>query len=57
MTDQQLERLIEQALQAGLKATDSETRRFAFKRMAELIGQRSPRRIQQMERAMGLRSS
>jgi len=57
MTDQQLERLIEQARQEGMKATDPEVRRFAFKRMAELIGQRSKKRVEYMERAMGLRAS
>ena len=55
MTDLELERLIDQALQEGLKATDTEVRRFAFKRMAELIGQRSKKCIQKMEQERGLR--
>jgi hypothetical protein len=40
MTEEKLERLIEQARQEGVKATDVETRRFAFRRMAQLMNSR-----------------
>lgn len=56
MTDTELEAQIEAARKQGVESTDPETRRFAFKRMAELIAQRSPKRIEQMERARGLRA-
>jgi hypothetical protein len=56
MTADRLEILIESWRLVGTHEPDKELQREAFKRMGELIAQRSPAQIERMERAQGLRA-
>jgi hypothetical protein len=56
MTSSQLENLIEIYRTLGCLETDPRRARDAFERMRELIGERSPERVEQMERERGLRA-
>jgi hypothetical protein len=50
-----LEMLIESYRLIGVNEPDREKRQQAFKRMGELIAQRSPKQVEQMECERGLR--
>jgi hypothetical protein len=54
--DAALERRIECARIAMTLAKDAASQRDHLERMTRLIAQRSPRQIEKMERAMGLRN-
>lgn len=55
MTDQELEKQIEATRQIAMQENDRFRQREVFAIMAQLIGQRSPERIREMERERGLR--
>ena len=57
MTDQEREQAIERYRQTLVESPDPVTKRIAALRMKELIDQRSPQRVEQMERERGLRTS
>ncbi len=56
MTDVEREQLIESYRKALVEAPDDQTKRIAALRMKELIGQRSPERVKEMEISRGLRA-
>lgn len=53
--DEELEHRIETARVAMTQALAPETQRYWCDKMTQLIGQRSPQRIAEMERERGLR--
>lgn len=57
MTDQELEEQIEATRQIAMRENDRFRQREVFAIMAQLIGQRSPQQVEQMERERGLRAS
>lgn len=54
-TDEELEHEIEDAYEAVLRARGDEQVTTAWQTMRTLINQRSPQRVEDMERARGLR--
>lgn len=56
MNPELLEALIESWRVIGTHESDPILRRYAFRRMSELIAQRSPTQVEHMERAQGLRA-
>lgn len=57
MTDEEREEAIESYRLKLVASRDPLTKRIAALRMKELIAERSPERIKQMERERGLRAS
>lgn len=57
MTDAELEEQIEATRQIAMRENDRFRQREVFAIMAQLIGQRSPQQVEQMERERGLRAS
>lgn len=57
MTDQEREQAIESYRLTLVDSPDPVTKRIAALRMKELIAQRSPQKVEQMERERGLRAS
>jgi hypothetical protein len=55
MTDSEREQAIERQRQLLTESADAAVQRVAFERMCELIAQRSPEQVEQMERERGLR--
>ena len=54
-TDEELEAYIDAAWHSILESATEESKRLAASRLAQLIGKRSPERIEEMERQQGLR--
>jgi len=57
MTDAELEAQIEETRQQAMRENDRFRQREVFAIMAQLIAQRSPQQVEQMERERGLRAS
>lgn len=55
MTDQEREQAIENYRRTFVESPDPTTKRIAALRMKELIAQRSPEQVAQMEQERGLR--